>query len=140
MVTFALSILRFPSSTPTPGVDASAKPSPPLLLVSAPSHARTDRRTHDRAGILVLRVLDQEHHEEGEDRGARVDHELPGIRVVKSGAGHGPGENDRHRHPERPCRARDRGGALGEMIEPSLESTVGRLPANMLDMVELHHQ
>ena len=35
--------------------------------------------------IAVLRALDQEHHEEGDDGGARVDHELPGIAPVKMG-------------------------------------------------------
>ena len=33
----------------------------------------------DRRPVSVLRVLDQEHHEEGHDGGAGVDDELPGI-------------------------------------------------------------
>src|ERR1044072_7982587 len=32
-----------------------------------------------RLGVAVLRVLDEEHHEEGDDRGRSVDYELPGI-------------------------------------------------------------
>src|SRR5262249_247487 len=37
----------------------------------------------NRPGILVLRTLDEEDHEERDDRGAGVDDELPGIREVK---------------------------------------------------------
>src|SRR5688572_12874584 len=33
----------------------------------------------DRLGVAVLRVLDQEHHQEGDDRGGGVDDQLPGI-------------------------------------------------------------
>ena len=35
------------------------------------------------AGVAILRVLDQEHHEEGDDGRAGIDDELPGIRVVE---------------------------------------------------------
>jgi hypothetical protein len=33
----------------------------------------------NRGAVAVLRVLDQEHHEECHDRGRRVDHELPAV-------------------------------------------------------------
>ena len=41
-------------------------------------------------GVAVLRALDQEHHEERDDRGARVDHELPGIAPVEERAADRP--------------------------------------------------
>src|SRR3954468_8732958 len=33
----------------------------------------------DRRGVPVLRVLDQEHHQEGDDRGRGIDDELPRV-------------------------------------------------------------
>src|SRR5262245_17649767 len=54
-----------------------------------------------RLGVAVLRVLDQEHHQEREDRGARVDDELPRVRVVKGGARHGPRDHQHQREEER---------------------------------------
>jgi hypothetical protein len=44
-------------------------------------------------GVAVLGVLDQEHHEESDDRGAGVDDELPGIGVAESRAGDRPGRD-----------------------------------------------
>src|SRR5690349_1083299 len=37
----------------------------------------------DRLRIAVLRVLDEEHHEKGDDRRSRIDDELPCIAEVK---------------------------------------------------------
>jgi hypothetical protein len=36
----------------------------------------------DGAGIAILRVLNQEHHEESDDRSRSVDHELPSVGVI----------------------------------------------------------
>src|SRR5205814_1221151 len=44
-----------------------------------------------RLCVAVLGVLDQEDHEERDDRGARVDHQLPGIREAEGGSGCRPG-------------------------------------------------
>lgn len=33
--------------------------------------------------VVILRVLNQEDHEEGHDRRARIDDQLPGIAIVK---------------------------------------------------------
>ena len=41
----------------------------------------------DGQAVLVLRLLDQEHHQEGDDRGPGVDHELPGVREMEERAG-----------------------------------------------------
>ena len=46
----------------------------------------------DRNGVAVLRVLDQEHHQERDDRRGRVHHQLPGVRVVEYRPGDGPDE------------------------------------------------
>src|SRR4051812_39778982 len=57
----------------------------------------------DRLGVAVLGVLNQKDHEEGDDRRARVDHELPGVRKMKQGPGHEPEQDDgdcREKHPE----------------------------------------
>jgi len=40
----------------------------------------------DRAGVAVLGILDQEHHQEGDDRRAGVDHQLPGIGIMEQRA------------------------------------------------------
>ena len=50
--------------------------------------------------VAVLRALDQEHHEEGHDGRASVDHQLPGIAPVEDGPGHGPDDDHRERHRE----------------------------------------
>ena len=44
-------------------------------------------------GIAVLCVLDQEHHQKRNDRGAGIDNQLPRIRVMENGTGHAPGDN-----------------------------------------------
>ena len=53
-----------------------------------------------RDAVAVLGVLDEEDHQESHDRGARVDHELPGIAEVKQWAGGGPGEDDENGEAE----------------------------------------
>lgn len=47
----------------------------------------------DGGTVPVLRVLNKEHHQECDDRRARVDDELPGIRIVKNWTRHSPHEN-----------------------------------------------
>src|SRR3569833_4674659 len=37
----------------------------------------------DRGTVAVLRVLDEKDHQEGHDRRAGVDHQLPGIGIMK---------------------------------------------------------
>ena len=71
--------------------------------------ARAPERRHElvqlemnRARLLVLRALDEEHHEERDDRRARVDDELPRVRVVEDRAGHEPQENHAARGGEGP--------------------------------------
>src|SRR5680860_1524428 len=54
-----------------------------------------------RRGIAVLRVLDHEHHEEGDNRGRGVDDQLPGIAESKKGPGDAP--NDERRDGEDKC-------------------------------------
>ena len=44
-------------------------------------------------GIAVLGVLNEEHHQERNDRGAGVDNQLPRIRVMENGAGYAPDHN-----------------------------------------------
>ncbi len=46
------------------------------------------------AGLLVLGPLDEKHHEEGDDRGTRVDDELPGVGVSERGTRQDP-DSDR---------------------------------------------
>ncbi len=49
----------------------------------------------DRRRVAVLRVLDQEHHQEGDDGGPGVDDQLPGVAVVEQGPGQEPQREDR---------------------------------------------
>ena len=55
--------------------------------------------------VTVLRVLDEEHHEEGDDGRAGIDNELPGIGKVKCRASQPPNGNDDDRQRESPCAA-----------------------------------
>ena len=62
-----------------------------------------------RHRVAVLRVLNQEHHQERDDRGRRIDHELPRVAVAEQRTAHGPNdhrpcceqERDRLAHPVR---------------------------------------
>src|SRR5262245_11836912 len=79
----------------------------------------------NRDGVFVLRSLDQKHHQESNDRRARVDDELPRIRKMKERSGDGPNNNG----PEREQKSvRGAGGSRGligkplEQISPVLSS------------------
>ena len=63
----------------------------------------------DRFGIAVLGVLDQEHHEKGDDRCGSINNELPCIREMKGGTGQDPHEDDKHRSGKGPGAAKDDG-------------------------------
>ena len=52
--------------------------------------------------VTVLRVLDEEYHEEGDDGRASIDNELPGVREVKCRAGHSPNANRNDRQRKSP--------------------------------------
>jgi hypothetical protein len=44
--------------------------------------------------IAILGVLDQEDHEEGHNRGAGIDHQLPGVREAEEWSAYTPNEDD----------------------------------------------
>ena len=52
-------------------------------------------------GVAVLRVLDHEHHQEGDDGGRRVDHELPGVAEAEERPQHRPNDDARERRQGR---------------------------------------
>ena len=54
----------------------------------------------ERLGIPILRVLDHEDHQKRHDRGACVDHELPGIRPAEKRAGYSPQDDAQARRYE----------------------------------------
>src|SRR5688572_16721579 len=54
----------------------------------------------DRLRVAVLRRLDQEHHEERDDRRPRVDDELPRLREAERGTERGPNEDRSERERE----------------------------------------
>src|SRR5215475_5361632 len=63
----------------------------------------------DRGVVAILRILNQEDHQEGDNRRPRIDDELPGIGISKHRPRHRPDYNDRKggdecRWPS--CRAR----------------------------------
>src|SRR5262249_31664504 len=49
----------------------------------------------NRRAVAVLGILDQEHHQEGDDGRPRVDDELPGIAETEQRAARRPQEDDR---------------------------------------------
>ena len=68
-----------------------------------------------RRAVAVLGVLDQEHHQEGDDRRAGVDDELPGVGEAEDRPADRPDDDDRAAEDEGdrpPGRVRD---AAGEM-------------------------
>jgi hypothetical protein len=54
--------------------------------------------------------LDEEDHQESDDRGARVDDQLPGIGIMKDVAAQSPNTDDRNGAHERPGSSEDGGG------------------------------
>jgi len=77
----------------------------------------------NRFRIAVLRILDQEHHEEGDNGGAGVNDQLPRIRVMKGGAGYAPDDDYGDRRAERPRRAEGPGSSLSDDTENILNPT-----------------
>src|SRR5216684_175752 len=61
--------------------------------------------------VAVLRVLNQEHHQESNDGGACVDDELPRVGIMKRRPRQGPNNDDRNRNRECPRTAQN-GGTL----------------------------
>jgi hypothetical protein len=90
--------------------------------------ARSLERRHDlvqlelhRAGFLVLRALDQEHHQERHDRRARIDHELPRIGIVEQRAGQQPREHDTNRDCEGPIPSDPKCGLARDVLEEMID-------------------
>jgi hypothetical protein len=54
----------------------------------------------DRDTVAVLGVLDEEHHQEGDDRRAGVDDELPGVGIAEHGPCYRPRDDDGAAHCE----------------------------------------
>ena len=68
-------------------------------------------------GVLVLGLLDQENHQEGRDRSAGIDRELPGIAETEQRPAHAPDRNHEHRRRERDRLPGEAGGRSGEARE-----------------------
>lgn len=85
----------------------------------------------DRFRVAVLRVLNQEYHQESDDGGAGVNDQLPGIRVMKKVAGGGPDHDNRDGDDESPRGPEDSGSAPGEnaksILHPADEIALLRL-------------
>ena len=71
---------------------------------------------HD-LGVAVLRVLNEEHHEEGDDGRAGVDDELPGVREAEERPGRRPDDDGGHREDRRPRRADGPGRFVRESVK-----------------------
>src|SRR5579883_1248321 len=70
-------------------------------------------------GILVLRTLDQEHHQKRDDRSAGVDDELPGIGEVEERPQNSPEDDGAAGQRKRPGTARPLGCGPCCPLQPS---------------------
>ena len=77
----------------------------------------TDQVEVDGERVLVLVALDQEHHQKGDDGGAGVDGELPGVREVKHRTRGEPDHDRRARKRERAAAPGPRRHLAGESLE-----------------------
>ena len=68
----------------------------------------------DRRRVAVLRVLHQEHHQEGDDGGTRVDDELPVLGEAEQRSGQRPHDHPAEREHEGERLAREGGDPPGE--------------------------
>lgn len=69
------------------------------------------------ARLPVLRVLNKKDDQKRDDRGSRVDDELPRIRIVKQRAGRAPGDDDRRSKDKGPRRPDQKSGVLCDTPE-----------------------
>ncbi|MNP10637.1 hypothetical protein D3C76_1027930 [compost metagenome] len=74
--------------------------------------------------VAVLGVLDQEHHQEGDDGGRGVDHQLPGVVEVEQRPGNRPSQDQQAGHAKghRPA------GTVGQPLGETVEFHPGALP------------
>ncbi len=94
----------------------------------------------DRFGVLVRRVLDEEHHQERHDRGAGVDDELPGVAELQERAGQGPHHEDGDGDAEGPRVAGGTRGAFGHPVEQVVQRPGGRpVPVDVVAVVVICH-
>jgi hypothetical protein len=68
-------------------------------------------------GLLVLRALDQEDHQERQDGRAGVNHELPGVGKVEDWANNPPDQHDTQRQEKRLRSAGYLGGPDGKPLQ-----------------------
>jgi hypothetical protein len=71
----------------------------------------------EQFGTTILCVLNQKNHQKGDNRGPRVDHELPRVGKAKDRAGDYPHEDDARRHNKSPMRSNRRRRPLGASAE-----------------------
>ena len=72
--------------------------------------------------VTVLRVLDQEDHQECDDRGPSIDDELPGVRVLEVGSGDSPEDDNKDRRQKHVRVAHNLGRLAGKTAEPEIEA------------------
>src|SRR5580698_9529258 len=68
--------------------------------------------------ITILRILDEEYHEKRDNRGAGIDDQLPGIRVMKEWSADTPHHDDPDRDHKRPPGAEVVRASRGKFSEP----------------------
>jgi len=67
--------------------------------------------------VAVLRILNQEDHQEGYDGGARIDDKLPRVRIIEEGAADAPHEDDGGGYDEGQGMPGGLRGAIGDFSE-----------------------
>jgi hypothetical protein len=72
--------------------------------------------------VAILRILDQEDHQERDDRRAGVDDQLPGVGIIENRAGDSPGDHDAGRDHECQRSPGGLGCPIGDVAE-QLSST-----------------
>lgn len=72
----------------------------------------------DRARVAVLRVLYEEYHQEGNDRGRCVHYQLPSIRIFEIGPCQSPNHDQRNGSEERPLTADYTRSPGSEVLKP----------------------
>jgi hypothetical protein len=82
----------------------------------------------DSGAIAILRVLNQENHEKGDNGGPGIDDELPGIRVTEYRSCDRPYDDRANRQHERESSARRPRGGIGRIGK----KMIGALNARML--------
>src|SRR6476661_6258805 len=78
----------------------------------------------DRSTVSILGILNEENHQKGHDGGARVNNQLPGVRIIEDRARDRPDHDGERRKQKGGGASRGLRGAAGDIAEDLRQPTL----------------